>query len=59
MDVAIGGGAEAVMIPEDLQDWDKLISQFDRSGKRKKSFSIIVVAEGDEQGGALELEKIE
>ncbi|MBR9860325.1 6-phosphofructokinase [bacterium] len=57
LDVAIGGGAEAVMIPEDLEDWDKLLKQFHRDGKRKKSFSIIVIAEGDEQGGALVVEQ--
>ncbi|MFY0643667.1 MAG: 6-phosphofructokinase [Bacteroidia bacterium] len=57
LDVAIAGGAEAALIPEDLNDWDLLTEQFSRKGKRKKSFSIIVVAEGDEQGGAIVLEK--
>lgn len=57
LDVAIAGGAEGALIPEDISDWDKVIKHFNRPGKRKKSFSIIVVAEGDEQGGALILEK--
>ncbi len=57
LDVAIAGGAEAALIPEDQTDWDKMIEQFNRPDKRKKTFSIIVVAEGDEQGGALILEK--
>ena len=57
LDVAIAGGAEGALIPEDIDDWDKVIKHFNRPGKRKKSFSIIVVAEGDEQGGALILEK--
>ena len=57
LDVAIAGGAEAVLIPEDSSDFDNLIDQFNRKGKRRKSFSIIVIAEGDEQGGALVLEK--
>lgn len=57
LDVAIAGGAEGALIPEDLSDWDKVITHFNRPNKRKKSFSIIVVAEGDEQGGALILEK--
>ena len=34
-----------------------MLKHFNRPGKRKKSFSIIIVAEGDEQGGALVLEK--
>ena len=55
--VAIAGGAEGALIPESHDDWDKLLKQFNRPNKRKKSFSIIVVAEGDEQGGALVLEK--
>ncbi|PCJ66419.1 MAG: 6-phosphofructokinase [Bacteroidetes bacterium] len=57
LDVAIAGGAEGALIPEDIEDWDKVIKHFNRPGKRKKSFSIIVVAEGDERGGALVLEK--
>ena len=57
LDVAIAGGAEGALIPEDIEDWDKVIKHFSREGKRQKSFSIIVVAEGDEQGGALILEK--
>lgn len=56
LDVAIGGGAEAALIPEDMEDWDKMIKHFNRPDKRKKSFSIIVVAEGDEEGGAQVLE---
>ncbi|MBT8326502.1 MAG: 6-phosphofructokinase [Bacteroidia bacterium] len=55
--VAIAGGAEGALIPEDIDDWGKVLEQLNRPDKRKKSFSIIVVAEGDEQGGALVLEK--
>lgn len=57
LDVAIAGGAEGALIPEDQGDWDKVLNHFNNPKKRKKSFSIIVVAEGDEQGGALILEK--
>jgi len=57
LDVAIAGGAEGALIPEDQKDWEKVIQHFDKPGRRKKSFSIIIVAEGDEQGGALVLEK--
>ncbi|MDB9882336.1 6-phosphofructokinase [Bacteroidia bacterium] len=57
LDVAIAGGAEGALIPEDIDDWDKVLKHFNRPGKRKKSFSIIIVAEGDEEGGALKLEK--
>ena len=57
LDVAIAGGAEGALIPEDQGDWDKVLNHFNNPKRRKKSFSIIVVAEGDEQGGALILEK--
>jgi 6-phosphofructokinase 1 len=57
LDVAIAGGAEGALIPEDRGDWDKVLNHFNNPKRRKKSFSIIVVAEGDEQGGALILEK--
>ncbi|MFM9945438.1 MAG: 6-phosphofructokinase [Bacteroidia bacterium] len=51
--VGIAGGAEAVLIPEDQIDETKLFDIFEKRKERKKSFSIIVVAEG-EQGGAIE-----
>lgn len=57
VDVGIGGGAEGILIPEDKNDKEKLFNYFDRKNKRQKSFSIIVVAEGDEEGGALKMGK--
>ena len=57
VDVGIGGGAEGIIIPEDNNDIEKLFQYFDRKGRRHKSFSIIVVAEGDKEGGAIELAK--
>lgn len=55
VDAGIGGGAEGIIIPEDKNDMQKLMAYFERRNKRTKSFSIIVVAEGDEEGGAIEL----
>ncbi|CAI8267242.1 MAG: 6-phosphofructokinase [Bacteroidetes bacterium MED-G17] len=54
LNVGIAGGAEGILIPEDAQDFDKLTKYFKKE-KRKKSFSIIVIAEGDEEGGAIKL----
>lgn len=48
----IAGGAEVVLIPEDLGDEKKLFAHFDKTRPRKKFFSIVIVAEGDENGGA-------
>lgn len=54
LQVGLAGGAEALFVPEvqNRKDWiDKLFAK----SKRKKSFSIIVVAEGEEEGGAMVL----
>ncbi len=54
---AVAGGAEAVLIPETetkLHDLGEMFKAFEQS---KRSFSIIVVAEGDEEGGAFEIQK--
>ncbi|MBI1306193.1 MAG: 6-phosphofructokinase [Bacteroidetes bacterium] len=53
--VGISGGAEGILIPEDTHDMEKIHRYFDRSDRRSKSFSIIVVAEGDQEGGVLVL----
>jgi 6-phosphofructokinase 1 len=51
----IGVGAEAVLVPETPTYIDKLIETLDRGWKRKKSSSIVIVAEGDQSGGAMEV----
>jgi 6-phosphofructokinase 1 len=53
--VGISGGAEGILIPEDLNDLEKVYQYFDRTDKRTKSFSIVIVAEGDEEGGVMQL----
>ena len=56
---AIGGGAEAVMVPEVLTPVGEVVKTLEEGWKRQKSSSIVVVAEGDEEGSALEVgEKI-
>ncbi len=50
--VGVAGGAEAILIPEDQKDEAKLFDIFTRNKNRRKSFSIIVVSEG-EHGGAI------
>jgi 6-phosphofructokinase 1 len=50
----IAGGAEVILVPEQKNDWQKLTDYFIRD-KSKKAFSIVVVAEGDEQGGAYKI----
>ncbi len=50
---SIASGAEAVLIPESVTDTEHLFKVLDAGWKRKKSSYIIIVAEGDETGGAV------
>jgi 6-phosphofructokinase 1 len=54
LEVGLAGGAEAILLPEVSGEIERLKTIF-RQRRRKKSFSIIVVAEGDEQGGAYQI----
>ena len=56
--VGISGGAEGIFIPEQEGEMDKIIEHFDHTERRTKAFSIIVVAEGDEYGGATALHNV-
>ncbi|MCB9190516.1 MAG: 6-phosphofructokinase [Flavobacteriales bacterium] len=51
----IGVGAFAILIPEVHTDLEGLIQNLDAAYKRKKSSSIIIVAEGDDAGGAYKI----
>ncbi len=53
----IATGAEHILIPERKTNVDDLISNLISNERRKKLVNIIVVAEGDEFGGANELAK--
>jgi 6-phosphofructokinase 1 len=53
----IASGAEAIFIPETKSDISTLISKLEK-GRKDKSSKIIMVAEGDEAGGAFEFAKI-
>jgi 6-phosphofructokinase 1 len=48
----IGGGAEMVMVPETQSSMEDVIETLKEGWQRLKTSSIIVVAEGDEEGGA-------
>lgn len=51
----IATGAEAVLIPETPTELGPLIEQLNQNYQEKKRASIIVVAEGDECGGAFRI----
>jgi 6-phosphofructokinase 1 len=50
----IASGAESILIPETKTDIEKLISRLQQGRKDKRS-RIIIVAEGDEAGGAFKV----
>jgi 6-phosphofructokinase 1 len=54
----ISCGAEHIFIPELKESIDKIIDDIQNDQRRKKLCNIIVVAEGDEFGGAQELKQI-
>lgn len=49
----IASGADGILIPETPADLEYLKNSFTKDHNRKKNSLIIVVAEGDESGGAL------
>lgn len=50
----IGSGAESILIPETRTDLNALMCRLEQ-GRKDKSSKIIIVAEGDEAGGAFEV----
>jgi 6-phosphofructokinase 1 len=55
LDVGIAGGAEDILIPETKTRIEQLCLDIRRSLKKVKKSSIVIVAEGDEAGGALSI----
>ena len=52
---AIASGAEAVLVPETFTNLDVLVNTLNENYKNKKRASVVVVAEGDDAGGAFEI----
>jgi 6-phosphofructokinase 1 len=55
VECAIAGGAEFVMVPEVLTPISEVVETLKAGWSRAKSSSIVVVAEGDEEGNAAEV----
>lgn len=53
----VGAGAEEILIPETKTDIKQLIKHLEEGWKRHKSSVIIIVAEGEKEGGAFEVAK--
>ena len=52
---AISTGAEAVLVPETKTDIGALVKELKRNYRKKKTSSIVIVAEGDDEGGAYDI----
>jgi 6-phosphofructokinase 1 len=55
LNTGIGSGAGSVMIPEVDNSIETLIDKLKKGAKRKKLFSVVIVAEGNKYGGATEI----
>ena len=55
LNTGIGSGAGAILIPESSIDVDTLVKHLEKTAKRQKLFSLIIVAEGNENGNAQKL----
>ncbi|MEX2542998.1 MAG: 6-phosphofructokinase [Trueperaceae bacterium] len=56
LNVGVGGGAEAILLPETKLSGDEVAAMVISAQERGKSSSIVVVAEGAYPGGALALQ---
>ena len=54
----IATGAENILIPERKTDMDDIVKSLQEKERRKKLVNLIVVAEGDDFGGAVEVQKV-
>jgi 6-phosphofructokinase 1 len=55
LNVGLATGAEAVLVPESRTDVKTLIDTLNSNYNKKKNSSIVVVAEGDDAGGAFKI----
>ncbi|MGH1338048.1 MAG: 6-phosphofructokinase [Aureispira sp.] len=53
----IAAGAKAILVPESKTNIDELVQQLLDNATKKKLSNIVVVAEGDDEGGAMEISK--
>lgn len=55
LQTALATGAEAVLIPETDSNLDNLVAMLNRNHTAKKRANVVIVAEGDEAGGAFKV----
>lgn len=55
LETSIAGGAELALLPEELTNITEVKAQLNNMLKEQKRSSLVIVAEGDETGGAIKL----
>lgn len=55
LETGIAGGAELILLPESLTDIDEVKSSLNKVLSEQQRSSLVVIAEGDETGGALKI----
>jgi len=55
LNTAIGSGAGSVLIPETDTSIEQLVDALKKGARRKKLFSLVIVAEGNKNGNATEI----
>jgi 6-phosphofructokinase 1 len=51
----IAGGAVAIIIPEEETSIEELVEKLNKGGKKNKTSSLVIVAEGGKSGSAMEI----
>jgi len=57
LNAGIAGGAEAILMPETDTAIEQLIHQLESAAEGKKTSTIVIIAEGDQNGGAYNVAK--
>ncbi|MEY4926515.1 MAG: hypothetical protein RI894_951 [Bacteroidota bacterium] len=57
LNAGIAAGVEAILLPEEPTDIEVLIERLSKNAKKKKPSSMVIVAEGNTNGGAIEIAK--
>src|SRR5690606_42070130 len=57
LNAGVGGGAEAILLPEIDSGIDTLLEELSFAQEREKSSMIVIIAEGDQNGGAYNVAK--
>jgi len=57
LNAGVGGGAEAILLPEIDSGIDTLLEELSFAEEREKSSMIVIIAEGDQNGGAYNVAK--